>query len=756
MWLSLPGFGTLLVFAILVLASYTFSVSVLTARGRPRLLTSARMGAYATAAVTLCAVLLLSYGFFSHDFRIRYISQHSDRGMSPWYLFAALWGGQDGSLLWWTLLLGGYTAGCVYWLKGRYRQLQPIVIATLMVIISFFAILMMFAANPFEMNLTGSPGSGSQMNPLLQNYWMMIHPPMLYMGFVGCSVPFAFAIAALVTGRLDNEWIVAVRKWMLVAFLFLSIGNVLGMIWAYEELGWGGFWAWDPVENAACLPWFTAAAYVHSTIIQERRNMFRVWNVMLICITFLLTIFGTFLTRSGLIASVHSFAKSDIGPFFTWFLAFAGIISMGLLAYRLPQLKGHARIESVLSREGMFVINNWALLIGMLFVLGFTTSPLITEAFFGQEITVGPPFYNKWMAPIGLLIFALMGLAPLFGWRKTSTSSLKRAFAFPGAVAITVGAAHLIWGDALGLPARVASATLETGVGAEAYAALSSWFPGVTVFLSAFNICVVIQEFVRGTRARMSSARKKGEPEGALLALGRLVSRSRRRYGGYTVHLGIVGMYLGFVGAAWQVEDEVALLPGGTHTVSGYELTYEGTRMCPGNPQCSEAEQKAKNRRMLFADVTVKKDGKFIAHLSPAKFIYQNPPQTTSEVGLLRGFRDDLYMVLAIADPETRRATFTIHVNPFVSWIWIGLLVLMSGCFVSLWPEVSEKRSTVWTYARASVLATAGVLSTFILAASLSQPFSNHFSVTQSARAGATVLEAKVGAPSPLSQVSHE
>lgn len=762
MWLSLPGFGTLIVFAILVLAAYTFSLSVLTARGRPRLLPSARMGAYATSAVTLCAVLLLSYGFYSHDFRLRYVSQHSDRGMSPWYLFAALWGGQDGSLLWWSFLLGGYTAGCVRWLKGRYRELQPYVIATLMVITSFFAILMMFAANPFSMNIAGSPGSGTQMNPLLQNYWMMIHPPMLYMGFVGCSIPFAFAVAALISGRLDNEWIVAVRKWMLIAFLFLSIGNVLGMIWAYEELGWGGFWAWDPVENAACLPWFTAAAYVHSTIIQERRNMFRVWNVILICVTFLLTIFGTFLTRSGLIASVHSFAKSDIGPFFTWFLFFAGIVTVGLIVWRLPLLRGDTKIESVFSREGMFVINNWALLIGMLFILGFTTSPLISEVLFDKEITVGPPFYNKWMAPIGLLIFALMGLAPLFGWRKTSTDALKRAFAFPIGTAVTVAILHLLVGDSLGFPAHVPTITLEQSFGAEAMSALSAWFPWITVWLAAMNIAVIIQEFVRGTRARMSSTRKKGDPEGPLLALLRLVQKSRRRYGGYIVHMGIVGMFLGFVGTAWQVEDEVALLPGESHIVSGYELTYQGTRMCPGNPNCSPAEQAAKGRRMLFADMTVKKDGQVVADLSPAKFIYQNPPQTTSEVGLLRGFRDDLYIVLAIADPETKRATFTIHVNPFVSWIWIGLLVLMSGCFVSLWPEVSTKRSTAWTYVRATVAATAGVLSTFIFATTLSQPFAGHYRVTQTAQRhaappGATPSVSSTVDPSPSPSFSaHE
>jgi len=730
MGVSLPGFGTSIVFSILVLAAYTFSVAVVAGRGRPHLLASARLGAFATTAVIFCGVMLLSYGFFTHDFRIRYISQHSDRGMSPWYLLAALWGGQDGSLLWWTFLLGGYTAGCVAWMRGKYRALQPYVIATLMVIICFFAILMMFAANPFEQNLAGSPGEGTQMNPLLQNYWMLIHPPMLYMGFVGCSVPFSFAVAALVTGRLGNEWIVAVRKWMLLAFLFLSIGNVLGMIWAYEELGWGGFWAWDPVENAACLPWFTAAAYVHSTIIQERRNMFRVWNVVLICITFLLTIFGTFLTRSGLIASVHSFAKSDIGPFFSWFLVLVAVTAIALIVWRLPLLRGKAQIESVASREGMFVINNWALLGGMTFILGATTSPLITKALMNQEVTVGPPFYNKWMAPIGLLIFMLMGLAPLFGWKKTSGSSLKAAFTFPLSTLVLVTITHAVLGKGLGYPQVVATTTVEPGMAAQVYASVASFFPGITVSLAGFNIAVIVQEFVRGTRARMSSTRKKGDAEGPVLALVRLVQKSRRRYGGYVVHLGIVGMFLGFVGTAWQVEDEVNLNPGESKVVAGYNLVYQGTRMCPGNPRCSAEEQAAKGRRMLFADVDVMRGGELLTTLHPAKFIHQNPPQTTTEVGLLRGLRDDLYLVLAVADPETKRATFTVHVNPFVGWIWIGLLVLMLGCGVSLWPEVTTKRANVWTYVRAGVAATAGILLTFTFAASLAQPFSGSFQPT--------------------------
>lgn len=451
--------------------------------------------------------------------------------------------------------------------------------------------------------------------------------------------------------------------------------------------------------------------------------MFRIWNVVLICVTFLLTIFGTFLTRSGLIASVHSFAKSDIGPYFLYYLALLASAALGLIVWRLPKLRGKTQIESIISREGMFVINNWALLGGMTFILCATLSPVFTEAFTGHEITVGPPFYNKWMAPIGLLIFALMGLAPLFGWRKTSKSSLKSAFLFPAIAFFVTAILHFSLGGRLDYPAIVATATVEPGIGAQIYGKISSFYPGLTVALSAMNIAVVIQEFVRGTKARMSSTEKKGEAEGALLACLRLVQKSRRRYGGYIVHLGIVGMFLGFVGTAWTIEDEVSLNPGESHVIADYTLTYDGTRMCPGNPKCSTEEQSAKGVRMLFADVTVHQKGQFLTRLSPAKFIYQSPPQTTSEVGLLRGFRDDLYLVLATADPKTKRSTFTFHVNPFVGWIWIGLGVLIFGCFVSLWPEVSAKRVTAWTYVRTGLTATAGILMTVFFANSLSRPF---------------------------------
>ncbi|HEX7669533.1 MAG TPA: cytochrome c biogenesis protein CcsA, partial [Polyangiaceae bacterium] len=461
---SLPGFGTGVLYAVLVAAAYTFAVALGAGRGQPRLLESARRGAFGTAALVALGVLVLAYAFVTHDFRIRYVTRYSDRSMPMSYLLTSLWGGQDGSLLWWSFLLSCYTTACVWWLKGKYRELQPYIIATLMVIMSFFAVLMLFAANPFETNLAGAKIDGEGLNPLLQNYWMVIHPPSLYTGFVGCSVPFSFAIAALVTGRLDSEWIVAVRKWMLFAWLFLSIGNALGMAWAYEELGWGGYWAWDPVENAACLPWFGASAYVHSTMVQERRGMLKIWNVVLISITFLLTIFGTFLTRAGLISSVHAFAQSDIGIFFVYFMSFIVAVTAGLIIWRLPQLRSRGQIEAVLSREAAFVVNNWLLVGIAAFILISTIFPRISEWLWKETVTVGPPFFNRWMAPLGLGLLMLMGMGPLLGWRKTSGVSLRKAFAFPTIVMAIVIVLHAIFGKKLGFPSLVGQDAFYPGI----------------------------------------------------------------------------------------------------------------------------------------------------------------------------------------------------------------------------------------------------------------------------------------------------
>ena len=525
MWQSLPELGTGVLYAILVAAAYTFAVSLVAGTTkRPRLLEAARQGAYGTVGLIALGTLLLAYAFVTHDFRLRYVAHYSDRGMPGAYLFAALWGGQDGSLLWWTFLLAGYTTACLVWMKGKYRILQPYVIATLMSIVGFFAVLMLFAANPFWTSLAGAKPDGEGLNPLLQNFYMAIHPPSLYTGFVGCSIPFAFMVAALVTGRLDDEWLGATRKWMLFAWMFLSIGNGLGMLWAYEELGWGGYWAWDPVENAACLPWFTASAYLHSIMTQERRGMLKVWNVSLVATTFFLTIFGTFLTRSGMIASVHSFAQSDIGKYFVGYMGLIAAVSAGLIVWRLPLLRSEGKIESVVSREASFVANNWALLGIMTFIAVATVFPKLS-ALWGEEVTVGPPFYNRWIAPVGLAVFALMGAGPLFAWRKTSHKSLRSAFTIPLAVMVAAAILHVAFGKKLGFPAFVASEPIYPGLLGVALQKLGSVLPLVSISLCAFNTAVIVQEYARGIRARRSS----NPDENALSSLVRLVSKARRR-----------------------------------------------------------------------------------------------------------------------------------------------------------------------------------------------------------------------------------
>ncbi len=700
---TLPDFGSFTLYGVLVAAAYTFAVSLVAGRGRPRLLQAARLGAYGTVALVLVAILLLAYAFLTHDFRIRYVARYSDRSMATPYLFTALWGGQDGSLLWWLFLQALFAGAAVRWLRGRYRELQPYVIATLMLVLAFFAALMLFAANPFQIFLSGAKPDGTGLNPLLQNYWMILHPPALYLGFVGTTVPFGFAIAALVSGRLDNEWVVATRKWMLFAWLFLSIGNALGMVWAYEELGWGGYWAWDPVENAGLLPWLSASAYVHSTMIQERRNMLKTWNVVLICLTFLLTVFGTFLTRSGLIASVHSFAQSNIGAFFLWFIGFALLGCMGLIAWRWPILRRGTHVDSLASREATFVINNWALVGFLTFLAIATTLPLTSAMASTETVTVGPPFFNRFAKPFGLFLFLLMGLAPLFGWGRTSTASLRKSLPVPLAAFVGGGLLHLLLGNTLGFPPLVEDDAPYAGLIGTVLQKLDSVVPLLAVSLVAFNVAVILQEFIRGVGARRRAAERRNEPEGVAVALFRLVSKNRRRYGGYLVHLGIVSMFLGFTGQSWVSYAETSLAPGEQHEIGGYRLKYLGRRTCPGDPACSAEEQADRTKTMLFADFEVGRNGDVMGRVSPAKFVYRRmPDRPTSEVGMLRTLRDDLYLVVGTLSSGEERSTFRFYVNPLVSWIWIGLLALITGATISLWPEISQRRLGAWGAVRRS------------------------------------------------------
>ena len=703
---SLPEFGTAVLYAVLVAAGYTFAVSLAAGAGRPRLLQAARLGAYGTVALVGLAVLVLAYAFVSHDFRISYVARYSERAMSTPFLIAALWGGQDGSLLWWLFLTSLFSGICVKWLGRRYRELQPYVLATLMSVIIFFGLIMVFAVNPFATNVGGAPVDGEGLNYQLRNFYMIIHPPSLYIGFTSCAIPFSFAVAALVTGRLDSEWIVATRKWMLFSWLFLSIGNALGMLWAYEELGWGGYWAWDPVENAACLPWFTASAYVHSTMIQERRGMLKVWNVFLICATFFLTIFGTFLTRSGLIASVHAFAKSAIGNYFAVYMGVIFVVSLVLIFYRLPKLRSQGRFESFLSRELAFVANNWGLLSICVFIATATVWPRISEVLLHQESALGPTFYNAWIPPVALCVFALMGIAPLLGWRKTSPELFKKSFIFPVAVMVAMMGLHLVFGKMVRFPPFVhIDAIYESSVG-HGLAWLDGKLPLITVGLCAFNVAVVLQEFRRGIVARQSAAIARKETESWIASLVLLVAKSRRRYGGYVVHVGIVMMFLGFTGRAWGVDKEVSVAVGDHITLEEYELVYKGTRR--------EADPE---KMAIFADLDVYRHGKFGGRISPGKLVYKTMGSSSTEIARHVTLRNDLYVTLGMANPQTKAASFQLHINPLVSFIWIGVSILIIGALTSLFPEVSEGESTTFAYVRAAASVVTSVMFSILLAA---------------------------------------
>ncbi len=763
--IDIPTLGTLVLGATLVSAGFTIAVSAAAAAGRPHLLRSARFATLATVALVATAVFLLAYAFQTHDFRIRYVAHYSDRSMPPIYLWTSLWGGQDGSILWWSFLLSAYTAAFVLWVKDKYRELQPVMLITLMSVISFFIVLQLFAANPFATSYGATPADGEGLNPLLQNYWMVIHPPCLYLGLTGWTVPFAFVVAALVTGRLNEEWIRAARKWVLVAFAFLSIGNMLGMYWSYEELGWGGYWAWDPVENASFMPLVTGTAYLHSVMIQERRGILKVWNVFLLSMTFLLTVFGTFLTRSGLIASVHAFARSDIGNYFVGFLVVAAIFVYVLIGWRLPDLRGGVRIrtagivalfvgvlvdlmlavtgselsalqyggiavaglafvaplkvieivrldvlkrpplyakpqrgiESMLSREFAFLFNNWILLAMVVFVFVATTFPLISEALRNETVTVGPEYYNKWMVPMGLILLFTTGAGPLLSWRKATGANLIRAFRWPVVVGLIAFSVHLLAGSSLGYPPFVEWEDIYDTTAGQVLAAIYSVAPIAATTLCSFVLATVVQEFWRGTAMRRRSTK-----ESIPTAFVSLISKAQRRYGGYVVHMGVVLMFFGYTGAAYDVEREASLDPGESMEVGQFDFRYDGARM-----------EQDPNKRMVFADLTILRDGQEIAQSSPAKFIYRtHPNMPTTEVAIHSSLLRDLYMIMSTVDPQSKRATFRLIEHPFVVWIWIGGAFLLLGVFVAIFPRVSE----VTARSRASTPSRAGAAATMLLA----------------------------------------
>ncbi|HYD47618.1 MAG TPA: heme lyase CcmF/NrfE family subunit [Terriglobales bacterium] len=640
-----------------VLALYAIGAALFGARTQRRdLVRSSEHATLAVWAMVMIAAAALLHALVIHDFSIAYVAHYSSTTLPLYYLVAALWGGQAGSLLFWLVILSSMSAVVVLQNRYRNRELMPYVTATLMTVALFFLSMVNFITPPFE-RLAFAPVEGRDLNPLLQNYWMTIHPPSLYMGFVGCTVPFAFALAALATGKLNDVWIRTTRRWTLLAWFFLSLGNLFGAEWAYLVLGWGGYWAWDPVENAAFMPWLTCTAFLHSVMIQEKKNMLKVWNMVLVILTFLLTIFGTFLTRSGVISSVHSFTQSGLGPFFLSFLAFIGIIAFALMIWRLPLLRSENELDSVISRETAFLLNN-LILVGIAFATFWgTIFPVISEAVRGVKITVGPPFFNKVNAPLGLILLFLTGVGPVIAWRRATARNLKRNFLIPGSIGLVTGIALFASG-------------------------IRDFYALVSFSLCAFVLSTIIVEFYRGMRARQAMMH-----EAPHVALARLIGKNRRRYGGYIIHVGIVMIFLAITGtSAFKQERQITVKPGDSFAIGDYTLKYEGVE-----------DKDTPHTAHLIATVSVWQDGKQVDTLKPEKRFYKKPEQPTTEVAIRSTLGADLYLVLGSFDAPTKLATIQAYINPLVSFLSYGGLVLVFGTMVTAWP--SRKPATVVSYA---------------------------------------------------------
>ncbi len=600
-------------------------------------------------ALVSLAMLVLFQAFATHDYQLAYVASHSARSMPLHFRLAALWGGQAGSLLLWLWMLSAYGAAALIASRRTSGRLVPWVCAMLLANSLFFLSLLNFVTNPFErLPADAVLSDGTGLNPLLQHPVMMIHPLMLYTGFVGFAVPFAFAFAAMATGELGSTWLRATRRWTLVPWFFLSIGILLGGRWAYEVLGWGGYWAWDPVENASFMPWLAATAYLHSVMIQEKRDMLKIWNLVLIGLTYSLCLFGTFLTRSGVVQSVHSFTNSGwFGFIFLAYVAAVAAVFFSLLWVRRKQLRSENRLESVLSRESSFVLNNWAFLAILAVVFWGTLFPVFSEWLGGKRIVVGPAFFNLMAGPLALFLLFLTGVGPLIAWRRASRTSLQRQFLWP--LSAGLSAALALW---LALRGRIG------------FYPLSLWS------LGAFVTATVTQEYARAIRARM----RKGN-ENAFQALGVLLSRNQQRYGGYIVHVGVALILLGIGGAAFNEERLETVRVGEKIRLNGYTLEYLTARPLP-----KQHYGGAVARLALF------EAGRPLAVMAPEKRMYWLEQQPASIPSIHSTLREDLYVILTSLEPDGS-AIVKIYRNPLVNWIWIGGFTFVLGALVILWPH---------------------------------------------------------------------
>ena len=639
------------------------------AKRRGDLVLASELSVYTVFFLLILTSIGIVVAFLTDRFDYWYVANYSNRELDTYFKVSGLWAGQRGSLVFWVLLLSLFSVVATYSNRFKNREFMPNVVGVLLSITGFFLVVLLFAdVNPFE-RMPFAPADGRGLNPQLQNYWMTIHPPTLYLGFTAFTVPFAFAVSALLNGRLDTRWIVITRRWILLSWFFLANGIIFGMRWAYEELGWGGFWFWDPVENASLLPWLTATAFLHSIQIQENRGMLKIWNMGLVVATFLLTIFATFLTRSGLIESVHTFAENTKIAFI--FLAFMGVVTVAcimLIVWRKPMLQSERQIESYLSRESAFLFNNVILLAAAFAVMFGTLFPLITEGITGQTITVGPPYFNRINLPLGLALLALMGIGPVIAWRKASRRNLVKNFVTPTIVGIAVALCFYL-------------------LGARQIMAL------VTFGLSAFVMTVIVVEFIKGTKAR-----SRIEGEGHLVAFFHLIGRNRRRWGGYIVHVGVVLVFTAFAGAAFDRELIQTLEPGESVTIESplghnYTLTYQGLSSARGNNLAAKTT----------ALMAVSEDDKPIGTLTAEKRLYITWEAPVTEVGIRSRFLEDLYLILEsvsdlngafMNDPEAQRATFEVQVNILVGWIWYGGFVITIGGVITMWPSRGSQKNS--------------------------------------------------------------
>ncbi len=639
------GYTSLL--AALVLAGWGMAAPLLGARtGREGFFVSARAAILGQFALVTLAALSLIYALVTTDFGLRYVAFNTTRATPIYYRVTGLWGSLEGSLLLWEWILIIFSALVAWQYRHRQRELLPWVMLVFSTVSAFFLAVMAFASNPFA-PIVPVPPDGRGLNPLLEDANMLTHPPLLYAGFVGLTVPYAFAMAALITGKVDETWVVATRKWTLVAWFFLSAGNLVGAWWSYHVLGWGGYWAWDPVENAAFMPWLPATAFLHSIQIQERRGMLKTWNLCLIILAFSLTIFGTFLTRSGILSSIHAFSNGPVGAFFLGFLALVLLASFGLLAWRADRLRGQPELDSPVSRESAFLLNNVVLVAALFTIFLGTIFPLLAEAVTGVKVSVGAPYFNGITAPLFLVLVFLMGVGPLIAWRKASLDNLRRNVLWPAAAALAVGLALFAWG-------------------------VRGFWP-----LLAFTLSAFVALSIGFDTARAMAARRRIAGEGLLRALGTLLRRNQRRYGGFVVHLGVVLIVLGIAGSmSYSVEKEATLTAGEGLAIGRYWVAFEGLRES-GQP----------THRRVEGVFRVFREGHEVGVMAPALKYF---PTSQSPIGRAV-FRstpvEDLYLILSgFSQVQESQVTLKALVRPVVAWIWIGGGVLALGTLLAAWP----------------------------------------------------------------------